>query len=199
MKVTPLDLRQQQFKTVMRGYDRGEVASFLQEAADDYETALRENDKLRQELEKLQAVLGEHRGLLGYTIGQREGLGVAAGRPLYVVAMDREANRLVVGGREELLRSDLEAERFNWVSMEPPTASVRAAAKIRSRHVPAPCRATPGAGGRVRLTFDEPQAAITPGQAVVLYQDDVLLGGGWISAERGTPQTVDAGREARGA
>ncbi|MBI4342832.1 MAG: tRNA 2-thiouridine(34) synthase MnmA [Candidatus Omnitrophica bacterium] len=125
-------------------------------------------------------VLGTHRGLLGYTIGQREGLGVAAGRPLYVVAIDPPANRLVVGSREELLARTLRAERVNWVSIDPPTHPLRAFAKIRSRHEPSAASLMPMADGRVQVEFEEPQSAITPGQAVVFSDGDVILGGGWI-------------------
>ena len=125
-------------------------------------------------------VLGEHRGLLGYTIGQREGLGLAIGKPLYVVAMDRPDNRLIVGSREELLRRTLRATRVNWVSLDPPTQPLRACAKIRSRHEAAPATIVPVEDESVRVEFDEPQSAITPGQAVVFYDDDVVLGGGWI-------------------
>jgi tRNA-specific 2-thiouridylase len=136
-------------------------------------------------------VLGTHQGLLGYTIGQREGLGIAAGRPLYVVALDQPRNRLVVGSREDLLRRTLVAERVNWVSIRPPTEPRRAWARIRSRHEPAPAtvtplsadeagRATAGPATTVRVEFDEPQSAITPGQAVVFYDGELVLGGGWI-------------------
>ena len=128
-------------------------------------------------------VLGTHRGLLGYTIGQREGLGIAAGKPLYVVAMDQTRNRLVVGSREELLRSTLIAERLNWVSVDPPRQPVRVQAKIRSRHEPAAARVTPETNGKVRVEFEAPQQAITPGQAVVFYDEDLVLGGGWISKD----------------
>ena len=127
------------------------------------------------------SALGTHHGLLGYTIGQREGLGVAAGKPLYVVAMDQSNNRLIVGSREELLCRTLLAERVNWVSIPPPTRPLRAEVKIRSRHEPAPASLTLQDEGRVLVEFDEPQPAITPGQAAVFYNGDVVLGGGWIA------------------
>ncbi len=128
-------------------------------------------------------VLGSHRGLLGYTIGQREGLGVAAGRPLYVLAFDRPNNRLIVGSREELLQATCTAERVNWVSVAPPVAPRQARVKIRSRHEAAPATLLPLGAGRVRVEFEEPQSAITPGQAAVFYEGDLVLGGGWIAAE----------------
>jgi tRNA-specific 2-thiouridylase len=127
------------------------------------------------------AVLGTHQGLLGFTIGQREGVRVAADRPLYVLSLDRPNNRLVVGSREELLRPGLIAERMNWVSIPEPAAPMHAQARIRSRHVPAPATITPVGNGCCEIRFDEPQPAVTPGQAVVLYDHEILLGGGWIS------------------
>ena len=130
-------------------------------------------------------VLGTHRGLLGYTIGQREGLGIAVGKPMYVVAIDRPSNRLVVGEREDLLSRTFTAERVNWVSIAPPAGPRRASVKIRSRHAPADATLTSMAGTQVRVDFDEPQAAITPGQAAVFYDGDVVLGGGWIQQVRG--------------
>ncbi|MBI4341264.1 MAG: tRNA 2-thiouridine(34) synthase MnmA [Candidatus Omnitrophica bacterium] len=126
-------------------------------------------------------VLGQHRGLLGYTIGQREGLGLAVGTPLYVVAIDRPRNRLVVGGRDELLGRTLTAERVNWVSIAPPMKPLRAWAKIRSRHEPAAAFVIPEFDEMARVEFDEPQPAIAPGQAVVFYDGESVLGGGWIA------------------
>ena len=126
-------------------------------------------------------LLGTHQGLLGYTIGQREGIGLALGRPLYVIALDQPNNRLIVGSREELLARTLVAERVNWVSVAPPTGPMRAQVKIRSRHPGGEASITPLDGGRVRVDFDEPQSAITPGQAAVFYDGDMVLGGGWIA------------------
>ena len=125
-------------------------------------------------------VLGRHRGLLGYTIGQREGLGIAAGVPLYVIGMDRQRNRLMVGTREQLLGDSCRLERVNWVSIAPPSAAIRASVKIRSRHEASAATLETETDGSVRVMFDQPQSAITPGQAAVFYEDDRLLGGGWI-------------------
>ena len=126
-------------------------------------------------------VLGAHRGLLGYTVGQREGLGIATGRPLYVVKLDQPNNRLVVGAREDLLNRRLAAERMNWVSIAPPAQPLRVQAKIRSRHEAADAVLTAEPEGRASVQFNEPQTAITPGQAAVFYDGDLVLGGGWIS------------------
>lgn len=128
-------------------------------------------------------VLGTHRGLLGYTIGQREGIGLALGRPVYVIGMDRPANRLIVGSREELLSRALTAERVNWISIDAPHTPIRASVKIRSRHEGAPATLTQTPDGTTRVEFDEPQPAVTPGQAAVFYDGEVVLGGGWISAD----------------
>lgn len=124
--------------------------------------------------------LGTHQGLLGLTIGQREGLGIAAGKPLYVVALDQPRNRLIVGSREALMGRMLIANRVNWVSITPPAQPFRAWAKIRSRHEAASASVSQEPSGRASVEFDEPQLAITPGQAVVFYDGDVVLGGGWI-------------------
>ena len=129
------------------------------------------------------AVLGQHQGLLGYTIGQREGIGLATGAPMYVVALDQPNNRLVVGSRQDLLRHTLIAERVNWVSISLPPAPVRVLAKIRSRHEGGLAAITPLLDGGAHVEFDEPQSAITPGQAVVFYDGDLVLGGGWIAKD----------------
>ena len=128
--------------------------------------------------------LGTHRGLLSYTVGQREGLGLAVGKPIYVVAIDQAQNRLVVGERSDILGRHLGVERVNWVSIAQPTAPIRARVKIRSRHEPAAADIRPSADGReATIIFDEPQPAITPGQAAVFYDGDRVLGGGWIKPD----------------
>ena len=123
--------------------------------------------------------LGTHRGLVHYTVGQRRGLGFAAGRPLYAVALDPAANTLVVGPDGDLWRSELVADGVNWL-MDKPAGEFRALVRIRSRHEPAPATLAPAGGGAWRVRFDVPQRAITPGQAAVFYDDDTVLGGGWI-------------------
>jgi tRNA-uridine 2-sulfurtransferase len=125
-------------------------------------------------------VLGHHEGVHRFTIGQRKGLGLATGIPLYVVGIDAEDASVTVGPREALERDTLTATRVNWLSGETPPASIRAAARIRYRHREALATITPLADSRASVTFDTPQSAITPGQAVVFYDGDVVLGGGWI-------------------
>ncbi len=127
------------------------------------------------------AVLGEHRGLANYTIGQRKGLGLSHHEPLYVLAMNPFKNALVVGTRAELGRDHLFTERVNWVSGAPPAQPFRAEVKIRYRSRPQGALVQPLGDGRARVDFDEPQRDITPGQAAVVYQGDVCLGGGLIA------------------
>ncbi len=124
-------------------------------------------------------VLGEHHGLHHYTVGQRKGLGIALGKPLYVVAIDRERNRVVVGRDQELHRRRFVMRDVNWIrpaESEPIQASV----KIRNKHIPAPAHLELRPNGEALVEFVEPQRAITPGQAAVFYDGDEVLGGGWI-------------------
>ena len=128
-------------------------------------------------------VLGHHAGIHHFTVGQRRGLGIAAGRPLYVIDIDSSSRRVVVGGEDELRRPACEVRDVNWVSCAAPDAPIEAMVKIRYRHEPAAAMIEPlGNSGYVRVRFEEPQRAITPGQAAVFYSGERLLGGGWISA-----------------
>jgi tRNA-specific 2-thiouridylase len=126
------------------------------------------------------AVIGRHTGVHNYTIGQRKGLGFAAGKPIYVLAIDTEKDRIIVGKDEALRTRTFEIEGVNWISIEPPAAPLRAFAKIRHKHEPAEATVDALPGQRARVTFDVPQRAITPGQAAVIYDGDVVLAGGWI-------------------
>ena len=126
-------------------------------------------------------ILGEHNGLANYTIGQRKGLGISYSEPLYVLAMNSFANALVVGTREELGREGCMAERVNWICGAAPTEPFRAEVKIRYRAQPQQALIQPLGKDRIRVSFDEPQRDITPGQAAVVYDGDVCLGGGVIA------------------
>jgi tRNA-uridine 2-sulfurtransferase len=129
-------------------------------------------------------VIGEHSGLANYTIGQRKGLGMATGVPLYVLGKDPTTNALRVGPREELGSSELNASGMNWTSGTPRAAEFRAEAKIRYTAKEAPAEVMLLDGGRgVRVRFDAPQRDITAGQAAVLYDGEVVLGGGLIEQE----------------
>jgi tRNA-specific 2-thiouridylase len=126
-------------------------------------------------------VLGEHAGVHHFTVGQRRGLRVAAGEPLYVIATEPASQRVIVGRNQDLLRATLTARDMNWISIAPICAPIRAQVKIRNRHVAADATISPTAHPtRIEVRFDEPQRAVTPGQAAVLYDGDLVLGGGWI-------------------
>lgn len=125
-------------------------------------------------------VIGQHKGLICYTIGQRRGLGVAAGKPIYVKQLQPEENRVVLADNEQLYDSTVLAERFNWIAYDAPHQPVRVKARARYHHPEQPATATVLPDGRVEITFDTPQRALTCGQAVVLYDGDTVVGGGTI-------------------
>ena len=127
-------------------------------------------------------VIGKHEGLHRYTVGQRRGLGFATGKPVYVVALDRAANRVIVGRNNELFTSVCEVRDVNWASIARPVDPVRARVKVRHKHEPAGATVEPLDATSARIRFDEPQRAITPGQAAVFYSGELVLGGGWIRA-----------------
>jgi tRNA-specific 2-thiouridylase len=126
-------------------------------------------------------VLGHHEGIHNFTVGQRKGLGVATGSPLYVININGNKGQVTVGNPEDLLATRLLAHRMNWIAFDELLGPVRVQAKIRHRHEPAAATIEPAPNGETLVTFDAPQRAITPGQAVVFYQDDVVVGGGWIA------------------
>ena len=126
-------------------------------------------------------VVGEHSGVHHFTVGQRRGLGIAAGAPLYVIATEPLAQRVIVGRNEDLLRARMTAKDLNWISIPPIVGPVRAHVRIRNKHIPAAATIYPTADStRVEVHFDEPQRAVTPGQGAVFYDGDLVLGGGWI-------------------
>ena len=124
-------------------------------------------------------VVGHHRGIHSFTVGQRKGLGLSSPDPLYVLNIHPESHAVEVGTDTDLLSRTLIADRLNWVSIPEPTSAIRANIKIRHRHQPAPATLHV-IGDRIEATFDEPQRAITPGQSAVFYQGDEVAGGGWI-------------------
>jgi tRNA-specific 2-thiouridylase len=130
------------------------------------------------------AVLGKHRGIHQFTVGQRKGLGVAVGEPLYVIQTDAVTNRVVVGRSTELMKGVLIAGKLNWISIESLTTPIRVKAQIRNRHEAADATVSSTEDGNVEVHFDTPQRAITPGQAVVFYDNEVVIGGGWIRESR---------------
>jgi tRNA-uridine 2-sulfurtransferase len=126
------------------------------------------------------AVVGHHNGVHNFTIGQRKGLGIAAGKAFYVLSIDLENNRVVVGDDDSLRTTSFEVNDVNWVSIEQPSGSIRGTVKIRHKHEPAGATVQPVDANTARITFDAPQRAITPGQGAVFYDGDCVLGGAWI-------------------
>ena len=125
-------------------------------------------------------VLGHHDGIEFYTIGQRRGLGISSAKPIYVVDLEPENNRVIVGDGSTLLREEFFAERCNWIPFDHPPERFEATVKIRYNHPGTVATVTPLPQGRVQVKLQAPQRAITPGQAAVFYQDDLVVGGGWI-------------------
>ncbi len=127
------------------------------------------------------AVLGEHRGLPAYTVGQRKGLGIASSEPYYVLALDRENNSLIVGRKSELQGEAFGLDQLNWCSIDRPVESFSASVQIRYRSTPAKAQVVPQVDGTVRVEFVDEQPAITPGQSAVFYEEETVLGGGAIT------------------
>jgi tRNA-specific 2-thiouridylase len=125
-------------------------------------------------------VLGRHNGLHSFTVGQRKGLGLSTGQPMYVVALDRAQNRLVVGEDRELRSTSCDVRDINWISCATLESPIDAMVRVRNRHEPAAAQIAPLDATTARITFADPQRAITPGQAAVFYRGDEVLGGGWI-------------------
>jgi tRNA-uridine 2-sulfurtransferase len=125
-------------------------------------------------------VLGHHDGIEFYTVGQRKGLGLSSPKPVYVIALDPENNRVVVGDDSLLDRDEFTVERCNWIPFDAPPTAIEVTAKIRYNHPGTPATVTPLDGGKTKVKLRTPQRAITPGQAAVFYQDDLVVGGGWI-------------------
>ncbi|MCU1266065.1 MAG: tRNA (5-methylaminomethyl-2-thiouridylate)-methyltransferase [Acidobacteria bacterium] len=157
----------------------GDYAGFL----DRYLTAENRTEQIPAEGELIDAqgrVVGRHDGIHRFTVGQRRGIGIAAERPLYVLSIDAPGNKVVVGSAEELLSEEFTAAGVNWIAFDEPEVSTRADVRVRYRHEAAAATIVSLPQGRVRVTFDVPQRAITPGQATVFYRGDEVVGGGWI-------------------
>ena len=151
----------------------------------DYGKFLREANlaqKHRGEIVDLHGrVLGHHDGIEFYTIGQRKGLGITTARPVYVIELDAENNRVIVGDDSALDRDEFTVNGCNWIPFDHLTEPVEVTAKIRYNHPGTAATVTPLGGDRAKVKLHEPQRAITPGQAAVFYQDDLVVGGGWIT------------------
>ncbi len=146
----------------------------------DYSDLVQTEPKLGDIVDTAGRILGHHEGIWNYTIGQRRGLGIAASRPMYVLALDAQHNRVVVGSEEETFGQALTASRVSWLSVAAINGPLEVQAKIRSTGVPKSALVAPLEDGRISVRFAEPVKAVTPGQSVVLYDGDVVLGGGVI-------------------
>ena len=151
----------------------------------DYRRFLREDGKLTPREGEIVTrdgrILGRHPGIEYFTIGQRKGLGISAPQPHYVVALEAQTNRVIVGHPDELMTKEFFVERPNWIAFDSLASSSKCTVKIRSQHTGAPCTIAPTENGRIRVTLDHPERAITLGQAAVFYDSDLVLGGGWIA------------------
>jgi tRNA-specific 2-thiouridylase len=125
-------------------------------------------------------IIGHHEGIQSFTVGQRKGLGLTSVNPLYVLAIHPDSHQVTVGDNEDLFSRDLYANRLNWISIPELSEPIRVSAKIRHRHTPAMATLHRVDADTVHAVFDEPQRAITPGQSAVFYQEDEVVGGGWI-------------------
>jgi len=186
-------LRKSEVREIARRYnlrtaDRKESREICFVADDDYRRFMREWEAKRG-VQPTQGdivledgtVVGKHNGTAFYTIGQRRGLGIAHPTPLYVQRIDVENNRVIVGENDALFKSELIAQDVNWIAIEPTDKTYEAHVKIRYLHPPAPATITCLTDTKVHITFKEKQRAITPGQSVVFYDGDIVLGGGIIS------------------
>jgi tRNA-specific 2-thiouridylase len=169
----------------LRVHDKRDSQEICFVPDDDYKRLVRvrrpETQRVGEVRDPAGRLLGTHAGIANYTIGQRQGLGIAIGRPAYVTKLDVESNVVTLGSREDLLSSGLLASEVNWLT-DPPAVgeSQRAATKIRHTHTAAPGSITRLPTGEVEARFEKPQSAVTPGQAAVFYDGDIVLGGGWI-------------------
>ncbi|HZI47952.1 MAG TPA: tRNA 2-thiouridine(34) synthase MnmA [Pyrinomonadaceae bacterium] len=168
----------------------GDYAGFI----DRYLAAEQQPDRLPSDGEIVTSdgtVIGKHGGIHRYTVGQRRGIGISNSRPLYVLGVDAEKNRVVVGADDELLTNEFTAAGVNWIALENPSEPVRAEVRVRYRHTAASATITPLPNNRIRVEFDDAQRAITPGQATVFYRGDEVLGGGWIVKPEGRKQKAE--------
>jgi tRNA-uridine 2-sulfurtransferase len=161
----------------LANHDRPESQDF---AAGGYRAVMDAGENEGPIVDAQGSVIGRHRGIWGYTIGQRKGLGVGGGEPLYVTRIDAAANTVVAGPESALYRTELSVRGVNWAAIAEPAGPVPLEVKIRYRNPAAPATVSPLPGGGARVVFDEPQRAIAPGQWAVFYDGDLLAGGGPI-------------------
>lgn len=146
----------------------------------DYNELLQIEDKIGNIIDKNGKVLGKHNGIWNYTIGQRKGLGVSSTEPLYVIELRKDTNEVVVGFKDSAMKDKLTATKINWISGEQPVEKFECSAKIRSSQTPQEVTVTPLENGDIEVEFENMQKSIAAGQSVVLYNGDIVLGGGII-------------------
>lgn len=177
------DVREKAQQSGLRVHDKADSQEICFIPDNDYAGFLEryrgKQDTAGEIVDTVGTVLGRHEGYERYTVGQRKGLGLAFGEPRYVVRLEPETRRVVIGTREQLGCQTLEGDQFNWLIDNVPSR-FRCEAQIRYGHRAAPAQVEVVSDDRVKVTFDEPQFAAAPGQAVVLYTGDRVLGGGWI-------------------
>ena len=180
------ELRKTEVRALARRYgiptaDKPESRDLCFVGSGSYRDALQGGDEAPGSIVDRQGrMLGTHGGVSGFTVGQRRGLGVTSPRRLYVLEIDPRERRVVVGGEEDQYHAALSASGANWIFTDRPRRPFRALARVRYRHAGASAWVIPDPRDRFRVRFDEPQRALSPGQAVVLYRDGEVLGGGWI-------------------
>ena len=148
----------------------------------DYNELLNIEDKIGNIVDLDGKVLGTHKGIWNYTIGQRKGLGIAAAEPLYVLELRKDTNEVVVGFADKTFKNSLVANKLNWIAIDKLTEEMNVTAKIRSTQQPVPVKIMPVGEDEVKVIFEDPQKSIAIGQSAVFYQDDVVLGGGIIAS-----------------
>ncbi|MFQ5655132.1 MAG: aminomethyltransferase beta-barrel domain-containing protein [Planctomycetota bacterium] len=167
--------------------DKAESQEICFVPGDDYRRVIRasapESMRPGEIVDEQGRILGEHDGYPGFTVGQRRGLGVAAGEPRYVLRTDPESNRVIIGRRADLEGGAFQVSEPNWLLADPPALPLRASVQIRYRSRPSPCTVKAAGGRRLQVELDEPRFAIAAGQAAVFYDGDRVLGGGWIETE----------------
>ena len=156
----------------------GDYQAFLRAYLDEQEEEM--PDSAGELVSTSGEVIGRHTGIHNFTVGQRKGLGLTSPNPLYVLNIHPESHAVTVGSDADLLTRECHTDRLNWISIPALTQPIRVEAKIRHRHEPQPATLSPNADGTATAVFDDPQRAITPGQAAIFYQQDEVVGGGWI-------------------
>jgi tRNA-specific 2-thiouridylase len=156
----------------------GDYSAFLKAYLDEQGESL--PDSAGELVSSAGEVIGHHQGIQSFTVGQRKGLGLTSPAPLYVLAIHPDSHKVTVGADEELMSRDLRANRLNWISIPALADPIRVSIKVRHRHTPAMATLSRAGENEIQALFDEPQRAITPGQSAVFYQEDEVVGGGWI-------------------